>query len=217
LHQGAEYALALLIAEVAIHLGGAMEWVLVAVAAALALLAASTRGPLGALRTLSPRSHRLIDPALAVAIALSPLAVMHHLNVGGVLVAEAAAAALGYLALREAGGRSPAVGARAGGRHPEAMTPALRLPTVSMSSGWGGEDEAGEERGRGGALPPAGQPPAPAGKGRGGGGTDRAARSVGRAAAKAQEGALEHTDRLLTKGARRLGGMVGRRRKRRQG
>ncbi|GEM_PF-5832442 len=197
------------------HLTGPMEWVLVAVAGALAILAASTRGPLGALRALSFRSHRLLDPALALATALSPLAVMHHLGLGGVLVAEAAAAGLGYLALRETGRRPVAVAARPAGRHPGSPAVAsLGLPPLPASSAWDADDRPGEEPGAGRPLPGGGRPTP---QGRSGGSPERVARAAGRAAGKAREGALEGTDRLLTKGARRLGGMVGRRRQRRHG
>lgn len=93
-HQAFEYGLALLLAETAIHLGGAMETALLVGAALVAALAALSKGPLGALPALSPALHRVLDVVLGLALALSPLASLHHLDVIGLLLAEVAAVVL---------------------------------------------------------------------------------------------------------------------------
>ncbi|MGH9062679.1 MAG: hypothetical protein ACRD0L_01645, partial [Acidimicrobiales bacterium] len=67
-------------------------------AGVVAALAAVTRGPLGALRTLPPSSHRVLDWVVGAALALSPLVALHHLSVVGVVVEEAAAVVLWRLA-----------------------------------------------------------------------------------------------------------------------
>lgn len=75
-----------------------MEPVLLVGAGLVAALAAITVGPLGALRVVSIRSHRLLDPVLGSAFALSPLITMHRLSVVGLVLAEVAAAVLWRLA-----------------------------------------------------------------------------------------------------------------------
>lgn len=75
----------------AIQLSGAMEPVLLGGAAAIAVLAAATKGPLGAVRALPRAAHRALDVVVGAALALSPLIVLHHLDVVGVLLAEGAA------------------------------------------------------------------------------------------------------------------------------
>lgn len=83
--------MALLLGEMAIQLGGAMERALLGGAVAIAVLAAATKGPLGAIRALPRGAHRALDAVVGAGLALSPLSALHHLDVVGVLLAEGAA------------------------------------------------------------------------------------------------------------------------------
>lgn len=94
LHQGAEYAMGLLLAYMALHVKGQMETALLVAAGAMIATEVLTDGPAGAVRLLGPRAHQVVDLALVVGLALSPLAVPGHLDTLGIVVAEAAAVVL---------------------------------------------------------------------------------------------------------------------------
>ena len=73
LHQGFEYAMAAVLAATGLHLPGRTGITLFVAAGLLALLAASTDGPLAAGRRVSLRAHSRLDLVVAAALALSPL------------------------------------------------------------------------------------------------------------------------------------------------
>ena len=93
-HQIAEYLLGATLIAVGFHLGTsrvAPEAVLISTGLALVLLGAATAGPLGALRLLSRRVHHVGDAVIIAGLACSPLAMLPHLDVLAVVLAEAVA------------------------------------------------------------------------------------------------------------------------------
>ena len=76
-HQGAEYALALFLADLALHGRGRAAVALALGAGGLAGLAALSDGPLGGIRLLPRRVHRALDVVVVAAVAVSPLVVRH--------------------------------------------------------------------------------------------------------------------------------------------
>ena len=76
-HQGAEYALALFLADLALHGRGRAAVALATGAGGLAGLAALSDGPLGGIRLLPRRAHRALDVVVVAAVAVSPLVVRH--------------------------------------------------------------------------------------------------------------------------------------------
>lgn len=91
-HQLVEYALALFLGELALHASGRAATGLLAAAAGLALLAAVSDGPLGAVRVVSRTMHRLLDVMVAAIVAASPLVVSH--SIAAIAVSEGLAIVL---------------------------------------------------------------------------------------------------------------------------
>jgi hypothetical protein len=80
--------------DTAFHQGGRPRIILLCAGGAVVLLAALSEGSLGALRVLTPRAHRLLDPLLYVALVLSPTAYWRDLSLAPVLVSVASAVLL---------------------------------------------------------------------------------------------------------------------------
>lgn len=93
-HTVAEYVVAAALIAVGLHTTGAAAVVLVASGAALAVLNACTRGPLGAIRLLGRRAHHAGDLLIIAVLALSPLLALRDLHLAGVIVAEVVALVL---------------------------------------------------------------------------------------------------------------------------
>lgn len=89
-HQLAEYLLAALYAEMALHLSGPSRLVLLAAAAVALLVALLTRGPLGLVRVLGAIPHRVVDASLALGLLASPALRMRHVDWLSVAVVELA-------------------------------------------------------------------------------------------------------------------------------
>ncbi len=93
-HQGVEYIMAILLAGVAIHLSGDMEWALLGGALAIFLLSFLTKAPLGGGRIVAMKVHLVLDLAIAVGLALSPLIATSGVDATGIITAEATAVLL---------------------------------------------------------------------------------------------------------------------------
>ncbi|HUY64736.1 MAG TPA: hypothetical protein VMV14_09520 [Acidimicrobiales bacterium] len=95
LHQLLEYLLAGALVELSVHLGRGLLLLIGGVA--LALAAATAKGPLGALRLCGRRSHRWVDLTVAGALALAPVVPALRPTGAGIAVVEVAA--LGWMRL----------------------------------------------------------------------------------------------------------------------
>jgi hypothetical protein len=71
---------------------------LLAVAGAVALLALLSRGPIGLVRCVAPRVHRMFDLGIIAALALLPVALTSGRSLTSILVSEIAAVAMARLA-----------------------------------------------------------------------------------------------------------------------
>ncbi|MEW6153615.1 MAG: hypothetical protein AB1673_06450 [Actinomycetota bacterium] len=98
-HQLVEYLLGFMLLSLAIRLTGPAVVPTIVGGLLLVSLAASTDGPLGALRLVGRKLHRRLDVAVAVALAASPL-VFGFGNVMLVAVAEGMALAMVVLVRR---------------------------------------------------------------------------------------------------------------------
>jgi hypothetical protein len=82
----------------ALGMSGRGQLILLAAAATVAVLTAVTCGPLAVARLIPRRLHLVLDGVVAVALAVSPLAMGRDRTLTAVIVAEAAAVALLRLA-----------------------------------------------------------------------------------------------------------------------
>jgi hypothetical protein len=93
-HQAVEYVLGAALVVSGVHVAGAVQLLLIGLGVVLILLSAFTRGPLGAARLIGRRLHHVLDLVVVGVLAISPLASLHHPNVGAIAVAESVAVLL---------------------------------------------------------------------------------------------------------------------------
>jgi hypothetical protein len=126
-HQVAEYALAVALVVVGLHMTGRTELVLVAQSGVLVLLSIVRKGSLAAWKIIPRRVHLVIDLVLAACFALSPVLYLPGFPVIPIVISEAVAVVLVRMSLtteivsspRPDRGASRSQGAR-GGRAPSA-------------------------------------------------------------------------------------------------
>lgn len=168
----------------------------------LAALAALTKGPLAAFRVLPPGSHRVLDVVVGVALALGPLAALHHPSLEAIGLLELSAVVLWRLAY-------------AGIRPPRPSRPP-RLPAGRVA---GHDGHVGPGPGPGPAHVAPGPGPAPVDRagmlGAGARGAGRVSATVSALVRATVGEAAPVADELLGRGARRLGTVLGRRSARR--
>lgn len=93
-HQLSEYALAAALVVVGAHVSGRSELVLLASGGVLAVLAAFTKGSLGAIHLIGKRLHVLLDLVVAAGLFAAPVYFLPHLPVIPIVISEAVAVVL---------------------------------------------------------------------------------------------------------------------------
>jgi hypothetical protein len=188
-----------------------MGKVLLATAAYLVALAMLSRGPLGAIRILGPRLHRVLDLVLVAGLVASPIivarAVSHaDLDTTGIIIVEALAIVLLRMATRThyvPVPRPAVAGGPAGVAKPPAVVSAAPPVTAKPETTTAGGGDAGPP----GAAEPqteqTTQRPVPS-----------TSWTLGVLAARARRRGTG-SDRVLGDGARRLGTALGRANRRR--
>lgn len=90
-HQLAEYALAAALVVIGAHVSGRSELVLLVSGGVLAVLAAFTKGPLGAVHLIGKRLHVVLDLFVAAALFACPVFYLPHLPLIPIVISEATA------------------------------------------------------------------------------------------------------------------------------
>ncbi len=98
-HQVAEYALAVALVVVGLHVTGRTELVLTASGGALVLLSIVSKGSLAAWKVIPRRVHLALDLVLAACFAFSPLLYLPGYPVIPIVISEAAAVVLVRMSL----------------------------------------------------------------------------------------------------------------------
>jgi hypothetical protein len=184
-HEAAEYVFGAGLAFTGVHSSGRMEVLLIVIGALWCLVGALSDGALGIFRVMPKPIHAFCDLVLVVALLLSPLAALSHLDPVAVGVGEGIAIVMARLSLWTV--YAPGPGRRIASAPPASAGPtALALPASAPAP----------------AAAPAGSSSlhgAVRAAGRGAGVAKRQAASAGAAVAP-----------TINRGARRLGRVAGR-------
>lgn len=186
-HQAVEYLLGALLVATSLQLAGSTQATLAGAGAAIIALAALSQGALGLLGAVGPRTHRVLDPALALALAASPVLYRDHLDAAAVIVSEACAVLMLRMATLTRYTR--AAGASQAGRSPASQA----APGPGGPAGFPGDPDDPPRAPRGDQAAPAARQ------------TPSTAWTLGVLAARARS-----RPRSLEGGARRVGRAVGR-------
>ena len=178
-HQVAEYALAVALVVVGLHMTGRTELVLVASGGVLVLLSVMSKGSLAAWKLIPRRVHLVIDLVLAVCFAISPVLYLPGYPAIPIVITEAVAVVLVRMSLTTEIVPSP---------RPEKGAPREQAAPGHPSPGAGSSSTAAASAGRlfGTAVARARESRAPLNAARGLGRATGHARRLGRAAAEAK-------------------------------
>jgi hypothetical protein len=178
-HQVAEYALAMALVVVGLHVNGRTELVLVVSGGLLALLSIVSKGSLAAWKIIPKRLHLALDLVLAACFALSPVLYLPSYPVIPIVIGEAVAVVLVRMSLTTE--IVPAPRPDRGAARSRAAGPVRRSPSGASST-------AAASAGRlfGSAVSRARDSRAPLNAARGLGRATGHARRLGRAAAAAK-------------------------------
>ena len=138
-HQVAEYALAVALVVVGLHMTGRTELVLVASGGVLVLLSVMSKGSLAAWKIIPRRVHLVIDLVLAVCFALSPVLYLPGYPAIPIVISEAVAVVLVRMSLATEIVPSP---------RPEKGVPREQAAPARPSPGAGSSSTAAASAGR---------------------------------------------------------------------